>query len=82
MTDKLEEQSDIKKSNQGLTSGQKFLFTMFCWGMQSWGQAKSFKTNGYDRKYDEAKRSMHTGLIMYGLVITLFITSLLFYTGF
>ncbi len=56
---------------------QKLLFGMICWGVQSWSQAKSFKTNGYDQKYTDAKKAMYTGLVIYGLGITLFILILL-----
>jgi hypothetical protein len=79
MTDKLEvkEPADITKKNQPLTGKQKLLFGMICWGVQSWSQAKSFKTNGYDQKYIDSKKAMYTGLVIYGLGITLFILILL-----
>jgi len=53
MTDKFEEKepSDMTKKNKPLTAKQKLLFGIACWGVQSWSQAKSFKTNGYDQKY-------------------------------
>ncbi|MEJ6735947.1 MAG: hypothetical protein QNK84_02765 [Flavobacteriales bacterium] len=80
MTDKFEEQelSDKTKNKQPLTGKQKLLFGMVCWGVQSWSQAKSFKANGYDQKYIDARKAMHTGLAIYGLGITLFILLLLF----
>lgn len=53
MTDKFEEkeQSNRTKKNQPLIVKQKLMFGLICWGVQSWSQAKSFKTNGYDQKY-------------------------------
>lgn len=64
------------KATQSLSAMQKLKFGMVCWGVQSWGQANSFKTNGYTQKYKEAKQAMHTGLFIYGLAITLFVASL------
>ena len=80
MTDKFEEQelSDKTKNKQPLTGKQKLLFGLVCWGVQSWSQAKSFKANGYDQKYIDARNAMHTGLAIYGLGITLFMLLLLF----
>ena len=79
MINDLKEESDITKKNQPLSSRQKFMFGMICWGVQSWSQAKSFKTNGYDQKYIDATRAMYTGLIIYGLGITLFILMLVLF---
>jgi len=67
------------KSKQHLTWRQKLLFGMVCWGVQSWSQVNSFKTNGYDQKYREAKKAMHTGLTVYGIGITIFILLALLY---
>ena len=80
MTDTIEELEllDKTKNNQPLTRKQKLLFGMICWGVQSWSQAESFKTNGYDQKYIEAKKAMYTGLTIYGIGITLFIMLLIF----
>ena len=56
MTDKSKEKetSELNKKIQPLTGKQKFMFGLICWGVQSWGQAKSFKTQGYDQKNKEA----------------------------
>lgn len=70
---------DQTNYNQSLTSRQKFLFTVFCWGTQSWGQANTFKTNGYLQKHTEAKKAIRNGLIGYGISITLFILVLVYY---
>ncbi|MGB5243747.1 MAG: hypothetical protein WBN50_09030 [Lutimonas sp.] len=80
MTDTLDEreQIDKTKNNQPLTRRQKLLFGMICWGVQSWSQAESFKANGYNQKYIEAKKAMYTGLTIYGIGITLFILLLIF----
>jgi hypothetical protein len=80
MTDQIEEKepSDKTKSNQPLSGMQKLLFGMVCWGVQSWSKAGDFKANGYDQKYIDARKAMHTGLAIYGLGITLFILLLLF----
>ena len=67
------ESLDNTKSKQPLTGRQKFLFGMLCWGVQSWGQVERFKTNGYDRKYHEAKKAMYIGMLIYGVGILLFI---------
>ena len=69
MADKFEEKelSDKTKSNQHLTGMQKLLFGMVCWGVQSWSQAGYFKANGYDYKYIDARKAMHTGIAIYGL---------------
>ena len=75
---KHKEQLDEIKKNLPLTRIQKLLFGMLCWGVQSWGQAKSFKTNGFDQKYKDAKKAMYTGLTFYGISITLFILILLY----
>jgi len=72
------EQIDKAKKNQTLTRKQKFLFGMICWGVQSWSQAESFKTNGYNQKYIDAKKAMYTGLTIYGIGITSFILLLIF----
>lgn len=79
MTDNFEEkeQSRITKKDQPLTVKQKLMFGMICWGVQSWSQANSFKTNGYDQKYIDSTKAMYTGLAIYGLSITLFILILL-----
>lgn len=66
------------KKNQHLTGMQKLLFGMLCWGVQSWGQAKSFKENGYDQKYIDARKAMHTGIVIYAVSFTVFIVILLF----
>ena len=80
MTDNFEEKEPSNKTNnnQPLTRMQKLLFGMVCWGVQSWSQAESFKANGYDQKYIDARKAMYTGLAIYGLGITLFILLLLF----
>jgi hypothetical protein len=80
MTDTIKEKELFHKTkkNQSLTRKQKLLFGMICWGVQSWSQAESFKTNGYDQKYIEAKKAMYTGLTIYGIGITLFILLLIF----
>ena len=72
-----EESLDNTKQTEPLSGRQKFMFTIICWGVQSWSQAGNFKANGYDRKYLEAKRAMHTGLVIYGIGILLFILLLL-----
>lgn len=77
---KPEELADKNKKNQQLTAKQKLLFTMFCWGMQSWGQANNFKTNGYDQKYKEAKKAIHIGLSIYATGITLFVLLLMYFS--
>ena len=61
------------KSNQSLSVRQKMMFGMFCWGVQSWHQAEMFKDKGFDRKYLDAKKALHTGLVAYGLGIVLFV---------
>lgn len=66
-----------KRNNQPLTINQKIMFGLFCWGKQSHGQADNFKTNGYNQKYVDAKKSMKTGLVVYGLSITIFILTLI-----
>lgn len=66
-------QADMTKANQPLTARQKLLFGMVCWGVQSWSQSNSFKTNGYNQKYMDSRRAMHTGLAIYGIGISLFI---------
>jgi len=80
MTDTFEEKEllDKTKKNQLLTRKQKLLFGMICWGIQSWSQAESFKTNGYEMKFIEARKAMRTGLTIYALGITLFILLLIF----
>lgn len=80
MTDKFEEKvpSGKTKNKQTLTGMQKLLFGMVCWGVQSWSQADSFKVNGYDQKYIDAKKAMYIGLTIYGLGIISFILLLLF----
>jgi hypothetical protein len=79
MADKFEEKelSDKTKSNQPLTGMQKLLFGMVCWGVNSWGQADSFKANGYDRKHRDAVKAMHIGIATYSIGITLFILVLI-----
>jgi len=79
MTNKIEAKETLSevKSSQPLSGKQKLLFAMFCWGVQSWSQAGNFKANGYDQKYRDARKAMHTGLILYGLGILLFILLLL-----
>ena len=81
MTEKLEEKESSKnaKINQPLSGMQKLLFGMVCWGVNSWGQADSFKANGYDRKHRDAVKAMHIGIATYSIGITLFILLLLFY---
>lgn len=69
--------TDEKRNNQPLTIQQKLMFGLFCWGTQSHGQVENFKTSGYNQKYVEAKKSMKTGIIIYGLSITLFIVTLI-----
>ncbi|MFT6165838.1 MAG: hypothetical protein ACJASF_000521 [Vicingaceae bacterium] len=78
MTEQFQEKelSDKTKNIQPLTVKQKFLFGMLCWGIHSWSQAESFKTNGYEQKYKDARTSMRTGLIIYGISIALFILGL------
>lgn len=79
MTNKIEEKEPSKELNsvQSLSARQKMLFTMFCWGVQSWGQADNFKANGYDQKYIDARKAMFTGLVIYSVGILLFILLLL-----
>ena len=74
MTDKFEqkEPSDKIKNNQPLDGAQKALFTIFCWGVIPWSLAANFKTIGYDQKYIDARKALHTGLTIYGLGILLF----------
>ena len=71
------EQIDKTKKNQPLTRRQKLLFGMVCWGVNSWGQADSFKANGYDRKHRDAVKAMHIGIATYSIGITLFILVLI-----
>ena len=82
MTDQIVEKelSDETKSSRSLTSMQKFLFGAVSFGAQSWMQAESFKTNGFDQKHKEAKKAIYTGLVIYGLSITLIILFILFKT--
>jgi hypothetical protein len=68
---------DEKSNNQLLTTQQKLMFGLFCWGTQSHGQAENFKTSGYNQKYLEAKKAMQIGLITYSIAITLFIVTLI-----
>ena len=79
MTDKIEDKdvSVVAKENQPLTGKQKLMFTLICWGVQSWSQAKSFKTNGYTQKYIDSTKAMYFGLTIYGIIITLFILTLI-----
>jgi hypothetical protein len=81
MTDKFEEKapSGKIKSKQPLSYPQKLLFGIFCWGVQSWGQAANFKAQGYDQKNIDARKAMCTGLVVYGISIMLLILLLLYY---
>lgn len=72
------EQPDIAKSDQPLAGMQKLFFGLVCWGVESWSKAKNFKTNGYTQKYVDARNAMHTGLAIYGAIITVLILALLF----
>jgi|TARA_R110000737_G_scaffold157205_1_gene185732 hypothetical protein len=72
MTEKFEENSDEAKKNHGLTGKQKFLFGAICWGVQTYGQVQSFKENGYDQKYRDARKAIRTGMIVYGIGIAFF----------
>jgi len=69
----------MNKNSQPLTTMQKLMFGLVCWGTESWSQAKSFKANGYDQKYTDATKSMYTGLAIYGLAIVLFVLILFLY---
>ena len=79
MADKspLKKELDKTKSSRPLTNGQKFLFGMICWGVQSRSQIESFKKNGFDQKYLDAKKAMRRGIIFYGMGITAFIVFLM-----
>ena len=72
MTDKFEEKSAQVKKTQTLTAKQKFLFGAICWGIQTYAQVQSFKDNGYDQKYTDARKAMRTGMIVYGIEIAFF----------
>lgn len=76
MTDKFEE-IDKAKNSRPLTASQKFLFGMICWGIQTWSQVESFKKNGYDQKYSDAKKAIRIGMFIYGAGIFLFVAFLL-----
>ena len=79
MTDKspINEVSDKTKSIRPLTGGQKFLFGMICWGVQTRSQVESFRKNGFDQKYFDAKKAVRNGMIFYSIRITAFIVFLL-----
>jgi membrane protease YdiL (CAAX protease family) len=79
MIDKEKEPLDKNKSNQALSMKQKLLFMIFCWGVQSWGQAANFKTLGYYQKHLDAKKAMYIGLVIYSISIMLFVLVLLYY---
>ena len=65
------------KQTEPLSGRQKFIFTIICWGVESWGKARNFKASGYEQKYKDARKSMHTGLVIYGIGILLFVLLLL-----
>jgi hypothetical protein len=69
--------SDKHNSHKSLTATQRLLFTLFCWGTQSWGQADNFEAKGYDQKSLEARKAMRLGLSMYAVIFTLFIAYLI-----
>lgn len=64
---------EAAKSKKTLSGSQKLLFTIFCWGIHSWGQATNFKNQGYQQKYLDAKKAMYTGLVIYGVGIIIII---------
>ncbi len=80
MTDKFEEKeiSDKDKKNQSLTNMQKLFFGLICWGVHTRSQVDSFKTNGYDQKYEDAKKAIRTGFLVYGISIAVFILIIIF----
>jgi hypothetical protein len=70
---------ETSKKTQNLSATQKLMFGMICWGVQSWSQAESFRKDGYDQKYIELKSAMYTGLVAYGIGITLFLLMLVLF---
>lgn len=82
MTNNIEEEIQLDNTkNQPLTGMQKLLFGMLCWGVQTRSQIESFKANGYDRKYRDARKAMYTGFVIYGLGFILFILILFYEYG-
>ena len=75
MTDDFVEKSlsEINKKKRSLTGMQKLMFGMLCWGVHTMSQVRSFKNNGCDRKYLEAKKALRIGMLVYSVLITLFV---------
>jgi uncharacterized BrkB/YihY/UPF0761 family membrane protein len=75
MTDDFLEKSlsEINKKKRSLTGMQKLMFGMLCWGVHTMSQVRSFKNNGFDRKYLEAKKALKIGMLVYAVLITLFV---------
>ena len=69
---------NMTKEIQSLNARQKLIFGMVCWGIPMLSRVKYYKENGYDQKYKDASRAMHTGQIIYGIGIILFGLFLIF----
>jgi hypothetical protein len=65
--------SETNKKNRPLTGMQKLMFGMICWGVHTMSQVRSFETNGFDRKYLEAKKAIRIGMTVYTILITIFV---------
>ncbi|MDO7609766.1 MAG: hypothetical protein MUQ68_02845 [Crocinitomicaceae bacterium] len=65
--------SETNKKNRPLTGMQKLMFGMICWGVHTMSQVRSFETNGFDRKYLEAKKAIRIGMTVYAVLITIFV---------
>ena len=65
-----------KRRHIGLDGMQKLLFGLVFWGVVPWSRARKFKAIGYQQKYVDATRSMYTGMVVYGISITIFILTL------
>ena len=62
---KEKEISLAEKENEPLGTGQKILFFIFFWGVIPWGMARTFKANGYLKKYKDAWKFMKYGLFAF-----------------
>jgi hypothetical protein len=62
----------VAKNNTSLDVIQKTLFLIFCWGVIPWLIAGTFKSAGFDKKYNDARKFIILGFAIYLVIISLF----------